>query len=165
MRTGKLSISRGYLTEDGPPAAPRLTLVPREPAPAAAEPLAFVAPTPRPAPPKTKPAATPVSPEFQPAHDRLVALERLARLAKQGALTPEEFALEKARILAHPFVEPAPAAGPAFEPRPPTPSLAGRMFGWKFLPVTLAAGLGLSFATQPRETFRFFEEAMRLLGA
>ena len=156
MRTGKLSISRGHRVGEAPP-APRLVLVPREAAPP---------------PPKAKaPAAAPpprsaLAPEYQPTHDRLAALERLARLHKQGALTPEEFAFEKARLLAGPAAElvlqPAVAAGP---PLPAGPSLAGRIFDWRLLPLGLVLGLGLSYASQPQATIRFFDDALRLLGA
>lgn len=151
MRTGKLSISRGYQAADPAPAAPRLTLVPRQ-----AEPVRA----------KAKPAPAPVTPEYKPAHDRLAALERLARLAKQGALTAEEFAFEKARLLGH-FAAEAPFenSAPSPSPRAPGPSLVGRLLGWKFIPVGLAAGLALSFASQPQQTLRFFDEALRLLGA
>ena len=147
MRTGKLSISRGYEAGETLPATPRLVLVPKEAAP----------PPPAPA---AKLKAAPVTPEYQPAHDRLAALERLARLAKQGVFTEEEFAFEKARILGHRQDElvldrPAPPSGP---------SLAGRLFDWRLLPLGLAAGLGLSFAAQPQETMRFFDETLRLLG-
>jgi hypothetical protein len=143
MRTGKLSISRGHGTSGPVASGPRLSIVAREPA---AIPQA------------------PVSPEYQPVHDRLSALERLARLREQGALTDEEFAAEKASILAgadtlvlnEPLVAPEPPLGP---------TLLGRLFGWKIIPVGIAAGLALSYASQPRETVRFFEEAARLFGA
>ena len=153
MRTGKLSISRGYEVGASAPPGPRLVLVPKEvspppprgPAPAAAASKASVS----------------VSPEYQPAHDRLAALERLARLAKQGALTEEEFVFEKTRILSYPHGELV-LEHPA--PTPAGPSLAGRLFDWRLIPVGLAAGLGLSFASQPQETMRFFDDALRLLG-
>ena len=156
MRTGKLSISRGYRTGDRPAPVPRLVLVPREPAPPPARPKGK-------APAPSVPA--PITPEFQPTHDRLAALERLARLLKQGALTPDEFGFEKARLLAGPISElllehPAPAP----EPEPRGPSLAGRLFDWRLLPLGLALGVGLSYASQPDETMRFFDEALRLLG-
>lgn len=160
MRTGKLSISRGYQFGEAAAPAPRLVLVPRSadrvPARQA---RAGAAPAP------------PVSAEYRPAYDRLAALERLARLAKQGALSPEEFAVEKMRILNHPVdatvpveVLPAPANPPGLPPAARGPSLLGRMLSWKFVPIGIAAGLGLSFASQPQETMRFFDEALRLLG-
>ena len=162
MRTGKLSISRGYqFGEDAAP-VPRLVLVPKS----------ADAPPPKAARAPAAPGA-PVSEEYRIAHDRLTALERLARLVKQGALSADEFAAEKARILGQPSDElvlrdPAPSQPTAADrpaPPPPGPSLLGRLMSWKFLPVGLAAGLGLSFASQPEETLRFFDEALRLLGA
>ncbi len=143
MRTGKLSIGRGHRTGGLSATGPRLSIVAREP-------VAAVPP--------------PVSPEYQPVHDRLSALERLARLREQGALTDEEFAAEKASILGpadtlvlnEPLVAPEPV---------PSQSLLGRLFGWKIIPIGLAAGVALSYASQPRETLRFFEDALRLFGA
>ncbi|HEV2866591.1 MAG TPA: SHOCT domain-containing protein [Allosphingosinicella sp.] len=152
MRTGRLSISRGYGTQDRPAAAPRLVVVPREPEPV------------RTRPEPAAPAAAALTPEYRPAHDRLAALERLARLRKQGVVTPDEFAFEKARILAYPAGELV-LEQPAPEPRPAGPSLLGRLLSWKFIPVGLALGLGLSFLSQPHDTVRFFDEALRLLGA
>src|SRR3954468_8922781 len=103
MRTGRLSIARGHEL----PAAPRLALV------GDAE------------------QAERVSRLYTPMHDRLGALERLARLHAQGALTDGEFAAEKALILQqHPdelvLNEPLLTAE-----APRRPSLAGRLFGWK----------------------------------
>lgn len=157
VRTGKLSISRGHRAGEAPPGVPRLALVPREalpPSPVGARP---VAPAAR--------AAPPVTQEYQPAHDRLAALERLARLHKQGALTADEFAFEKARIIAGPASElllqqPAPPTPPA-----PGPSLTGRLLDWRLLMLGAFVGLGLSFASQPQETIRFFDDLIRLLGA
>ena len=143
MRTGKLSISRGPRLGEPTSTGPRLSIVARE------EPAATV------------PAA--VSPEYRPIHDRLTALERLARLHEQGALTDEEFAAEKAGILGHgelvlnePLVALEPTRGP---------TLIGRLLGWKIIPVGIVAGLALSYASQPRETVRFFEGALSLFGA
>ena len=141
MRTGRLTISRGHQTDGPRPPAPRLAIV------AQAEPPA------------------PVSPAYRPLHDRLTALERLARLHEQGALTDGEFAAEKALILErHPdelvLNEPLLAADPAHGP-----SLLGRLFGWRLVPLGIAAGLTLSFAAQPQSTIRFFDETLRLLGA
>jgi hypothetical protein len=39
------------------------------------------------------------------------------------------------------------------------------LLDWRLVSFALAAGLGLSYAMQPRETLRFFDEALRLLGA
>ena len=177
MRTGKLSISRGQQFGEAKSSTPRLALVPRE------EPSAVPAPVgvdKRQAPPARKPAApvpevsplVPASPEYHFVHDRLTAIERLTRLRDQGALSAREYAAEKAIILALPADELVlHAAVPDQEqvaPRPlpvQGPSLFGRLFDWKILPFALAAGLGLSYATQPVETVRFFEEALRLFGA
>jgi hypothetical protein len=142
MRTGKLSISRGRGSSGAASSGPRLSIVAR--ASAAPEPA--------------------LSPEYRAVHDRLSALERLARLHDQGALTDEEFAAEKAAILGDPnelvLNEPLIPAEPA-----QGPSLLARQFGWRIIPVGLLAGLGLSYASQPRETLRFFEDALRLFGA
>ncbi len=146
MRTGRLSIGRGH--QVGGPAAPG----PR---------LSIVAPT-RPEAPVPPPS---VSPEYQPVHDRLSALERLARLHDQGALTDAEFAAEKAMLLAR-HTDELVLNEPLLAPAPPRgPTLLGRLFGWRFIPVGIVAGLALSFASQPRETTRFFEESLRLFGA
>lgn len=153
MRTGRLSISRGHeLHEAGPVAAPRLAIVPAADPPEAAVPI--------------EPPPAPSSVDYHLVHDRLTALERLTRLLELGALSAEEFAAEKAVVLALPAEElvlrditPAPV-------RPPRgPSLLGRMFTWKFLPVGLVCGLGLSFYAQPDETIRLFDQTLRLLGA
>ena len=154
MRTGKLSISRGFETGDAPALAPRLVLVPREAAP---EPKKAKAAAPGAAP------RAPVTPEYQPAHDRIAALERLARLAKLGVLTPEEFAFEKARLLGGGESElvlersmPVSAAR--------GPSLTGRLFDWRLIPLGLVLGIGFSYASQPQATLRFFDDALRLIG-
>jgi hypothetical protein len=150
MRTGRLSISRGHQlpgTPDGP-APPQLKLVPQptEPAP-------------------------PASPDYQVVHDRLTSLERLTRLFELGALSAEEFAAEKALILALPadelvLYEPAPVHFVPAAPRRPQrgPSLIGRMLNWKLLLFSLAVGVGFSFATQPNETQRFFDQLLRFAG-
>lgn len=143
MRTGKLAISRGHQLAE-----------PAEMRPAH---LAIV-------PPAVEPAAEPSceaeAPAPLPVNERLDALERLVRLAEQGAFTAEEFAAEKGLILGH-----APATGelPIVPPR--GPSLLGRLLNWKLIPLGLAAGLGLSWFAQPAETARFFDEALRLFGA
>jgi hypothetical protein len=165
MRTGRLSISRGHQMEGAPVGVsappPHLTLVqlPAEQAPAPV----FA--------PETAP---PVTADYQLLHDRLTALERLARLFELGTLSAEEFAAEKALVLAQPagellLREPAPVHFVPAAPRKAAPargpSLLGRMLGWKLLLVGLVAGIGLSFAAQPAETQRFFEQALRLIGA
>ena len=156
MRTGKLSISRGHQIETEP--APRLALVGSDP---------VRAPDPAPVPPPPPPLAA----DYHQVHDRLTALERLTRLFEQGALSADEFAAEKAIILGLPADElvlrtAAPVSFvPAYprEPRP-APSLMGRLLGWKVLVAGLGAGLALSFAAQPDQTIRFFDEALRLFG-
>jgi len=150
MRTGKLSISRGnQIKGEG---APRLALVPL-------------------AEGKAKAETAPASPDYQLVHDRLTSLERLARLFEHGALSAEEFAAEKQLILGLPADElvlraPAPVSFVPAVPRkrPGGPSLFGRLFRWKLLPLGVVAGLGLSMASQPESTMRFFDESLRLFG-
>lgn len=151
MRTGKLAISRGHQWSE----TPHLALVPE-----AAEP--------RPAPAPTAPA----SPDYHLVHDRLTALERLTRLFEQGTLSGEEFAAEKRVILGLPadelvLREAAPVGFVPAAPRRPQcgPSLLGRMLSWRFLLFSLVMGLGFSFAAQPDETLRFFDQALRYFGA
>ena len=146
MRTGRLTISRGHRFGGPAAPAPRLSVV------GGSAPAAHAAPTES-------------SDEYKPVHDRLGALERLARLRDIGVLDEAEFAAEKAYILGHhdelvlnePLLAPEKLRG--------SPSLLGRLLGWKFVPVGLAAGLALSYASQPDETLRFFDEALRLFGA
>jgi hypothetical protein len=160
MRTGRLSISRGHQLQGSPDSAPpQLTLVPQ---PAELEP-AFVSVPDR---------APPVTPDYHIVHDRLTALERLTRLFELGTLSAEEFAAEKALILGLPADElvlrdPAPVHFVPAAPRRPGrgPSLIGRMLSWKFLLFSLVVGLGFSFATQPNETARLFDQTLRLFGA
>jgi len=131
-------------------------------------------------PPEPQPA--PASPEYRYVHDRLTALERLATLRKLGIITLEEFAAEKALVLNPPteelvLHETAPpvstpvAMGPVNGmPRlqrtavAAGPPLANQMFSWRFLPVGVALGLILSYASQPRETVRFFSDLFSLIG-
>src|SRR5436305_15266484 len=157
MRTGRLSISRGHQLQGEPVAfPPQLTLVP-QPA------------EPKPAPVSVLSQAPPASPDYQLVHDRLSALERLTRLFELGTLSAEEFAAEKAIVLALPAGElllehPVPVGFVPAAPREAArgPSLLGRLFGWKFLLLSLAAGLGLSFAAQPHETAHLFDQIDRL---
>jgi hypothetical protein len=151
MRTGRLSISRGHQLHETPdrdrdPAQslpPHLTLVP------------------------------PATADYHIVHDRLTALERLARLFELGTLSAEEFAAEKALILALPADELVlrDLAPVHFVPAAPRraaqrgPSLLGRMLGWKFVLFSLVVGLAFSFATQPNETRRLFDQTVRLFGA
>jgi hypothetical protein len=161
MAAGQRSISRGHQAEAARAVAPRLARGSRPQAKVQAEPVAEPAQLPAPA-----------SPEYRRVHARLTALERLTRLFEQGALSAEEFAAEKALVLKLPadellLVEAAsgsPGALPS-QASPRGPSLLGRLLSWKVLPAGLAAGLALSYASQPRETTRFFEEALRLFGA
>ncbi|HEY0115819.1 MAG TPA: hypothetical protein VGB54_08865 [Allosphingosinicella sp.] len=144
MRTGRLSISRGHEIGGAPP-APR-----REPAPLA--PVSF------------SPAAN--QGELHRVHARLTALERLSRLVEQGALSVEEFKLEKSLVLRLTgeellLTEVAPAASPAPQPGP---SLLGRLRGWRFFVVALAVGFGFSYAAQPDETLAFFSQAAQLVA-
>jgi len=141
MRSGKPAISRGHQLAEPPHLA--LVPAPRTPAP-------------------------PASPDYHLVHDRLTALERLARLFEQGALSAEEFASEKALILGLPadeyvLREAAPVHFVPAEPRKPQrgPSLVGRMLSWRFLAVSLVAGLCLSYASQPDATLGFFEQIGR----
>ena len=175
MRTGKLNISRGHQFGEAASSTPRLALVPRE-EPAGPAPVKVAQ---RDAPPVPAPAApvaeilppAPASPEYLFVHDRLTAIERLTRLRDQGALTEAEYAAEKAIVLGLPADElvlhaPAPADLPAAPPRLARgPSLLARLLDWRFVPFAMAAGLGLSYAAQPRETLRFFDEMLRLFGA
>jgi hypothetical protein len=155
MRTGRLSISRGHQLTGAPeePAPPQLSLVPQS------------------APVEQAPA--PASPDYHLVHDRLTSLERLARLLGQGALSAEEFAAEKALILALPADELVlrEAAPVHFVPAAPRqrikargPSLIGRLLNWKFLLFSLVVGLGFSFVAQPNETQRFFDQILRAAG-
>ena len=164
MRTGRLSISRGHELHGEAETiarAPRLAIVPPskpepepEPEPAAVEEAQAVEPAP------------PVSADYHLVHDRLTALERLARLLDQGVLSPDEFAAEKAVILALPADELVlrEATFPAVRQAPRGPSLASRLFTWKVLPVGVAAGLALSFYAQPQETMRLFDQTLGLFG-
>jgi hypothetical protein len=151
MRTGRLAISRGSRIEGAAPVS----------APADATRAASPVPA--------QPAA-PASPEYQLVHERLAALERLARLFEQGVLSAEEFAAEKRIILCLPADELVlrTAAPVSFFPierlrAPRGPSLIDRLAGWKLIPIGLILGLAISFATMPRETTRFFTESWRLI--
>ncbi len=100
-------------------------------------------------------------------HQRLDSLERLARLRTEGLLTEQEFAAGKGLILAPPdqafLVEVNPAEAELAKRSAPT--LLERMFSWKFVPIGLVAGFALSFGAQPQETMRFFDQALKLVGA
>ena len=103
---------------------------------------------------------------------RIVALERLTRLCEVGALTVDEFLVEKAAILGHRqsdlSIARAPDAPPiSFHPaeprRPKGRSLAGRL-GWTLVPLGLVAGLALTAVSQPDLAARALDEAMRIVG-
>jgi hypothetical protein len=151
MRTGKLAISRGHSSFE----PPHLALVPehRASVPAQNE------PAPEPAPPRT-----------DLVEHRLTSLERLTRLYEHGVLTADEFIDEKALILGRRAAEPVEGAAPVHfvpaAPRAPRrgPSLVGRMLGWRFVLLSLAVGIGFSFAIQPDTTSRFFAQLWRALG-
>ena len=152
MRTGKLNISRGFQLPEQRPEEPKLSLVETTQEPTAAPPQAEL------------PA------DHRTIADRLEILERLARLRSLDLLSAEEFAAEKAFILAHQGPEQAWAAtsDPAHAARAKSvagPTLAGKLFSWKFVPIGLVAGLALSFGAQPQETMRFFDQALSLVGA
>ncbi len=142
MREGKLSISRGTELATGP-AEPRLTLVTT--------------------PSSERPAEGQISPSR--IDERLTALERLAALRSHNLLTDEEYAAEKALVRGVSPGEPLAGGrqGPALSIA--NPSLVGRIFSWKFIPIGLVAGLALSFGAQPRETIRFFDQALLFFGA
>lgn len=160
MRTGRLAISRGFSAPEphGEPA--RFALVPA---------VEQTAPPPEPAP-ETEPTLTDA---LATVNARLAALERLARLCETGALTVDEFLVEKAAILGHrrsdlsgPQASDAPPISfhPVSRARPRGRSLAGRI-GWALIPLGLVAGLGLSAFSQPDATARVFDEALRMIGA
>ncbi|WP_114954901.1 SHOCT domain-containing protein [Sphingosinicella terrae] len=149
--------------------------------PPAFEPAASSFPVPAASPAPTPATLPAVTPEYAIVHDRLTAIERLARLRDLGALSAEEFEAEKSIVLGLPADELvlhealAPVAGdPALAaartagapaPAPHRPSLLGRLLGWHLVPIGVVAGLAVLFVAQPRETWRFFDEALRLLGA
>ena len=121
------------------------------------------------APPPPRPAPQPQLPLYPEIDERLTALERLARLFEQGALSPREFAAEKALILGRygdeDVLEPlAPASFVPARTQRRRPSLLGRLLGWKLIPLGLVAGLAFSFATQPVETTNFFNDLRGLAG-
>ena len=151
MRIGRLAISRGFASSESPDEPVRLTIVePAEPSP----------------PPSIADGA------LNAVLARLDALERLARLCEAGALTIDEFLVEKAAILGHPrsnlskhrddAAKPI-SFQPATAPTPRGRSLLGRI-GWMVLPIGLAAGLGLTAATQPDAAAQVWQEGLRLFG-
>jgi hypothetical protein len=165
MRTGRLSISRGHQLEGAPETvSPRLRLVQQ---PAEAPPKREPAPIPQRA--QMLPGSPPVSPDYFAVHDRLTALERLTRLHESQFLSAEEFAAEKALILALPadeilLCEPAPVRPVPAPQQQHGPSLIGRILGWKFLLFSLCVGLAFSYAAQPGATARFLDQSLRAIG-
>lgn len=151
MRMGRLTISRGFSSSEHPDEPVRLTIV--EPVEA--------------------PAPSPVADDALAAvNARLGALERLTRLCEAGALTIDEFLVEKAAILGHPRSNLAAPRGDdeapiSFQPARTAPargrSLLGRL-GWFILPIGLAAGVGLTAITQPDAAAQIWQEGLRLLG-
>lgn len=99
MRSGRFQISRGHQLREGLGSAPRLLIVPREDPKPRLAPVSVAELAP---PPPAPPPAAPVSPEYYAVHDRLSALERLARLRDEGALTAREYSTEKAKLLRPP---------------------------------------------------------------
>lgn len=153
MRTGRLAISRGFSAPEPQGEPARFEIVesveaaPPEPEPTLGDALATV-------------------------NARIAALERLTRLCEAGALTVDEFLVEKAAILGYrqsdlsaPRAPDAPPISfhPAEPRRPKGRSLAGRL-GWTLIPLGLVAGLGLSAMSQPELAGRALDEAMRIVG-
>src|SRR5262245_13738505 len=166
MRSGTLGISRGHQLGQPFVPTPRLALVPREVEPkrsrsrksstsasstssSTSKALAIIREEAPPPPTSTPVQPVPATPEYQFVHDRLTALERLARLRDLGIITLEEFAKEKALVL-NPAAEELvlqepltvigpqrpPAAKPVVSARPPGDDpLIKQLFSWQFLPV------------------------------
>ena len=93
---------------------------------------------------------------------RLAALERLSRLRDKGALSLDEFAAEKALVLALPAGELELVPEQIIRPR--GPSLLGRLLGWKMLAAGAAAGLMFSYVTAPQDLLGLVDRASRLLA-
>ena len=151
MRMGRLAISRGFplSEESGEPVR-----------------LAIVASSEPPSPPVASDALTDV-------HARLEALERLTRLCEAGALTIDEFLVEKAAILGHPrsnlMMDREEGAPPiSFVPGVPRGPASGRSLlgrlGWAILPLGLIAGIGLTAISQPDVAAQIWQEGLRLFG-
>jgi len=157
MRTGRLAISRGFSAPEphGEPA--RFAMAPA--VEAEPEPSSELEPT--------------LAGALATVNAHLAALERLTRLCEAGALTADEFLVEKAVILGHgqsnlsgPRAPDAPPISfyPANRARPQGRSLAGRL-GWMLIPIGLVVGLGLSAFSQPDATARVWDETLRMIGA
>ena len=141
MPTGRLNIARGHELEKAR-FAPPLVVEP--------EPLS----------PQGEPSWSPQ--HFQPIEDRLTALERLARLHREGLLSAEEYAAEKALLRGgdEAIAALAPASRPA-----PGPTLLGRIIRWPVLAIGLAAGLALAATSQPEASRGLFDQTLQLIGA
>ncbi|MGQ0660244.1 hypothetical protein [Sphingosinicella sp.] len=150
MRTGRLAISRGFPSAEGSGEAVQFPIVESAQSP-----------------------ASQVAGAIAAANARLEALERLTRLCEAGALTIDEFLIEKAAILGYPcsdLVTPREEGEPPISFIPAAPrapprgrSLLGRL-GWTIVPLGLVAGLGLSAFSQPDATALLWQESLRLFG-
>lgn len=141
MRTGKLTISRGHEL-----------LRHRE----------------------EQPAVQPVS--FSPCREtgelhriqvRLNALERLTRLFEQGAISLDEFKLEKSLVLRLTAEEllltsAAPRDRPAPAPIPANPSLLGRLLGWRSALLALVGAGAFQLWSQPEATLAWLSDLSAL---
>jgi hypothetical protein len=154
MRMGRLAISRGFASSECADEPVRLAIV------APAE-------VPLPAPPAI------TADGLVAVRARLEALERLTRLCGAGALTIDEFLVEKAATLGHP---PSSLMAPRGEGAPPISfapatrrkqkrgkSLLGRL-GWTILPLGLIGGLALTAISQPDAAALAWQEGLRLFG-
>jgi hypothetical protein len=152
MQGGKLIISRGIQ------------------AGAAARPQGEAGQRPRPrlvraedsAPLRPVPARPEAAPDYHLIRERLDALERLSLLHDIGVLTPEEFAVEKERVLRLPAEEMVPADDSILPPR--GPSLLGRLLGWKLLAAGTLAGLAFTAYTAPQDLAGLADRVSRLIG-
>ena len=146
MGEGRLSISRGRERDEAPAPDPvrRLSIVAR------GDPSRL--------------GRARVSPLYRPVNDRLAAIERLACLHRQGALSDEEFVAEKVALLRH-DPEELVLNEPLLVHEPPEgASLLEGLFGWRLIPIGVFAGLVLSYLSQPRETVHFFGDVLSLFG-
>lgn len=102
-------------------------------------------------------SAAPRTLDYHLMHDRLTALERLARLRDSGILSDDEFTAEKARILHLPADELVLKGGMEAKRGP---SLLGRILNWKLLLLAGLVGIGFSAVVQPQETQAVAERAI-----
>lgn len=136
MPTGRLNIARGHELEQ------RFA----SPPPPLAEP--------EPLTPAAEPSWSPA--HFQPIEERLNALERLAKLHRDGLLSAEEYTAEKALLRGE---------NEAVATAVPGPSLFGRILRWPVLAIGLAAGLALAATSQPETSRGLFDQTLQLIGA